>query len=120
MPGSVYPLTPDRVLRVSRDYDIIRTSVVAQKEVRRARNSTGNPRKDWLLLHDHINLTDATTLINFFKGRRGRWDDFTFTDPADNISYRVRFSDDVLDIEKPLGRIENPLFRIEVKIKEVL
>jgi hypothetical protein len=115
-----YPLTPDRVLESILDFDTISSEVQNAKEARRAKNGSGNPRRTFVLLHDHVSLVEMNAVRDFFIDRRGRWDRFNFTDPATSITYAVRFENDILDIEKALGRSENPRFTIEVKIREVL
>lgn len=115
-----YPLTPERIERFRERFDTIVTKEPFLKEARRARNTTGNPRRSWVLAHDHISLTDVNTLIAFFEARKGRWDRFQFTDPADSVTYNVRFDADVMKIDKPLGRETNPRFSVVVELREVL
>lgn len=114
-----YPLTPDRVLSSQRSFDILTTTLLNAKEARRAKNGSGNPKRTFVLLHNHISLTEMRVLRDFFIDRRGRWDRFKFIDPASDITYNVRFDADTLEIEKPLGRTANPRFTIQVQLKEV-
>ncbi len=115
-----YPLTPDRVTQSLRDFDTLTTEVLNAKEARRAKNGSGNPKRAFVLLHDHISLSEMNQVRDFFIDRRGRWDRFNFTDPATGTVYQVRFDNDVLEIKKVLGRSLYPRFTIEVKIREVL
>lgn len=120
MSDIAYPLTPDRVTEMSRDFNILLSQRLTAKEARRAKNGTGNPRRSWVLLHNHVSLLEMQSLKEFFIARRGRWDSFNFTEPETSNTYEVRFDTDVLEIQKPLGRSENPRFTIEVRIREVL
>ena len=115
-----YPLVADRVLDSFRDFDNLSTEILNAKEARRSKNGSGNPRRTFVLLHDHISLIEMQQVRDFFIDRRGRWDRFNFTDPASGIVYQVRFDTDVLEIDKVLGRTLYPRFTIEVKIREVL
>ncbi len=115
-----YPLTPDRVLRSQRDFDILTTKMLNAKEARRAKNGSGTPKRTFVLLHDHISLSEMQSLRNFFIDRRWRWDRFKFMVPATSTTYNVRFDADVLEIEKSLGRVANPRFTVQIQLKEVL
>lgn len=121
-----YPLTPDRVteLKVTRDVLLDAGGLVgagaAFLETRRAKGDSGNPKKTWSLLHDHISLSDWQTLLSFFEARVGKWETFTFTDPSTEVEHTVRFDTDVLRADKPLGREYSPVFVVEVRLKEVL
>ncbi len=119
-----YPLVPDRIRQESREYDILSTGPSSGREARRARNTTGNPRTNFVLYHDHISFTEKEQLLDFFESRRGRWNSFTWTQPAaprgDGLTYTVRFDQDTLEVDKPLGYTESPRFSVEVKLKEVL
>lgn len=115
--AGTYPLTPDRVDNYTKTYSIIASDQgVNRKDVRRARNDDGNPRRSWTLTHSAISYADMSTLATFFIARRGKWDDFTFTDPATSTAYTVRFDSDTLQIEHPIWN----RFSIQVRIIEVL
>lgn len=111
-----YPIVPDRVLERQKRFSTLIVSDPNRKEARRARNEIGNPKRSWTLFHDHISYADMMTLRAFFIARRGRWDSFMFTDPADGQTHNVRFDADVLSIEHPLYN----RFSVQVPIVEVL
>ena len=102
MVGSVYPLTPDRVKAIGKHYSTIRTKDLHMRDVRRSKNTTGNPLKTWVITHSFMSKTDMETLVDFFKSRRGKWDSFTFTDPTTATEHTVRFDTDMLEIKHPL------------------
>ena len=119
-----YPLDPDRIKEWGDTFDIMVSTPALAREARRARNATGNQRKSYTLLHDHISFAEKELLIQFFEDRRGQWDSFTWTQPAapvgDGSVLTVRFAQDTMVVEKPLGYSVNPRFRIKIKVIEVL
>lgn len=121
MSSASYPLTPDSVISRSKDYDILITDPAFGREKRRARgNGSGQPRSTFVLEHRLISFAQKETLMRFFEARRGKWDEFIFTDPMDSATYTVRFDQDILEAEKPIGREVYGRFNIRVSLREVL
>ena len=114
-----YPLTPDSVRTIAKDRDILLAGGGFQKEQRRGRSGGGNPKRRFEVLHNHISLSDWQTLLQFFDDRGGAWESFSFEDPSTGTTYTVRFEADILSVEKPLGRSENPRFTIRLNLREV-
>lgn len=60
--------------------------------------------------------TEAEQILNFFIARKGSFEAFEWDNPNDNITYRVRFAEDFID----LARFAYQLYSLgEVRFVEV-
>lgn len=115
-----YPLIPDSLVEVRTEYNILQSGGGAILDVRRAKSGTGQPRRVFTLIHNHISLQEWMLLTDFFNARKGMLESFDFVDPSTQQTLKVRFDQDTLRAEKPLGREINPRFVVQVTLREVL
>uniref|UniRef100_A0A6M3JEC7 DUF2460 domain-containing protein n=1 Tax=viral metagenome TaxID=1070528 RepID=A0A6M3JEC7_9ZZZZ len=80
------------------------------------RRNLWGPKKGFHLKYDHISLSDARSIVEFFNARRGNYESFTWTNPLDDVSYTIRFVEPTL-IRKEVG---DNAFNIEFDLVEEL
>jgi len=57
------------------------------------RRNLWGPKKGFHLKYDHISLSDARSIVEFFDARRGNYESFSWTHPLTDVSYTVRFAE---------------------------
>jgi hypothetical protein len=121
---ATFPLDPDRILNTSETFDILVSKPKGSREIRRARGTTGLPRKSFTLFFDHISFANKETILGFFEARRGEWESFTWNQPAapigDGAAYTVRFGKPLLEATKVLGGTDHPRYQMTISLIEVL
>ena len=67
------------------------------REQRRSKSDA--PRRGFHLEFNAIPESTANAIRVFFDSRKGSWDSFSFTNPADGVTSTVRFADDTFRLE---------------------
>ena len=86
-----WPCDPANV-QESIHYRTLITEFESGKEQRR---SKGTPRRRWSLKF-RKDQVDADAIWSFYVARKGAYQAFTWTNPVDGVTHRVRFADDNL------------------------
>lgn len=79
-------------------FDTIISEFESGVEQRRSRRSSSLRR--WRLIYTNRDSTTMETVRDFFLARLGAYDDFTWTNPNDDVEYTVRFEEDSLNIRR--------------------
>ena len=94
---AIFTWTPQLVYSYSPGYRTLISTFESGKEQWRQKWSV--PRRRFHLVWNAISKSDADAIRAFFEARKGAYESFTFQNPADSISYTVRFIEDSLTQE---------------------
>ena len=85
------------------------------------RHARGRPKRVWTLRYDDVDQTKRDSIHDLFEGVLGAYGAFPWVNPLDNVTYNVRFANDVLDEENiAYDETNGHRFNIQIAFVEVI
>jgi phage-related protein len=100
---SDFTISPDNAIELRSKYKTAVSEFENGAEQRRSLYE--NPVRSWRIKFENRTKTTYDTVKSFFETKRGRYASFTWTNPADNTEYTVRFAEDEIALIRRFANI---------------